>query len=581
LGTNAASQFGIPGINISPNTSGLSPLSFSNGLASLGDSQFIPINDIDNTFQYSGTVNYTRGNHSIKMGAALIRRQAVNAQDNQGEGAFAVANLQGLLAGQLITAQRSNQIATPSWRFWEPSVFVQDDWHVTRWLTLNLGVRYDVFTPKTEVQNNMANFDPFTGALVVAGSSNPTAGVKTYYNSVAPRFGFAATLGQGFVLRGGFGMSYFPSDYTSNASLKNPPFVYTFGPCGLTTPCPAGFGTLSAGLPIPTAQPVNPATFTGSLADNAFPNFTPSYIEQTNLTLQKQFGANVFTISYVGMFGRHLAQIYNDLNAPAPFTQARPYSAQWPLIGQIGETQTEGSSSYNAMQVSFQRRLTKGLSIDANYTWAHEIDDVVGFSTEGTGGYGLVPSQIAVLDRGNSDLDIRHRFAITADYQLPFGSSLHGFAAGAAKGWEMNILASWETGLPFTVLNANNISGTSISNQGDRTNVIGSPSLSNPGLAELFNTAAFQQQATGTLGNEARNALYGPHFRHVDLSLFKNFPIGESKKVQFRAECFNISNTPNFAAPNATLGGTQFGQITGLNVNYSPREFQLVLKFLF
>ena len=583
-GTNASTAFGIPGINIDALDSGLSPLSFQNGLASLGDTSYVPIHDVDNTFEYSGVVSYTRGNHNLRFGASLIRRQAENAQNNQGEGAFNVSSLAGLLSGTVLYEQRTNELYNPYWRYWEPSAFAQDDWHVNRWLTLNLGVRYEVFFPKTEVQNHLSNFDPFTAQLILASNSDPTAGVKTYYGTVAPRFGFAATLGKGFILRGGFGLSYFPADYTSDASLKNSPFVYSYGPCGTLlgdTPCTGGYGTLRAGLPIPVAQSVNPLTFAGSLPDNAFTNFHISYIEQTNLTLQKQIGANVFTASYVGEFGRHLAEIYNDLDAPAPVTGIRPYAATWPLIGQIGETETDGTSSYNALQVAFQRRLTKGLSIDANYTWAHNIDDVVGFSTEGTGGYGLVPSEISTLDRANSDLDIRNRLAVTANYQLPFGSSLHGFAAQAAKGWELNVLGAWETGLPFTVLNSSNISGTSLSNQGDRTNVSGNPTLANPSLSEFFNTAAFTQQGAGTLGDESRNALYGPHYRHVDLSLFKDFAITESKRIQFRAECFNIANTPNFAGPNATLGNTQFGQITALNVNYTPREFQLVLKFLF
>ena len=105
--------------------------------------------------------------------------------------------------------------------------------------------------------------------------------------------------------------------------------------------------------------------------------------------------------------------------------------------------------------------------------------------------------------------------------------------------------------------------------------------MPNSGLAEFFNTAAFATQPAGTLGNEARNALYGPHFRHVDLSAFKDFNVTESKLIQFRAEAFNISNTPSFANPNATIGNGQYGQITGLNVNYTPREFQFVLKLLF
>lgn len=587
LGTNAATRFGIPNIAIDSSTSGLPQAEFENGLGGLGDSPFVPIHDVDNTFEYNGTVSYTRGAHNFKFGAALIRRQAENAQNNYGQGLFQFADLAGLLTGSVVFEQRVNELYPPYWRFWEPSVFAQDDWHVTRWLTVNLGVRYEVYTPQVERYNHQSNFDPATATLIIASPNDRTAGVKTYYADIAPRVGFAATLGKGFVLRGGYGESFFPENYTSNASLKNPPFVFNYGPCGTSgnNPlCPAPFGTLRAGLPLPVAQPLNPlnlSTFTGSLSDNVDPNFRPSYVEQFNFTLQKAFQANVISLSWVGEYGRRLAEIFNDLDAPAPGTGVRPYAARLPVIGQIGELVTEGSSSYNAFQASYQRRLTKGFSIDANYTWAHGIDDVTGLSNEGQNGYGLVPGQIAQLDKGNSDLDIRHRVSVTATYALPVGQKLKGWEGTLAKGWSINALASWETGLPFTVLNSSNVAGDSLSNQSDRPSVVGNPSLANSGLGEFFNTAAFARQPAGTLGNEARNALYGPHFRHVDLSAFKDFNITESKLIQFRAETFNISNTPSFANPNATLGNGQYGQITGLNVNYTPREFQFVLKLLF
>ena len=127
-------------------------------------------------------------------------------------------------------------------------------------------------------------------------------------------------------------------------------------------------------------------------------------------------------------------------------------------------------------------------------------------------------------------------------------------------------------------MNSSNIAGNSLSNQTDRPDAIGSPNLGSPTLGEFFNTAAFVQQLAGTVGTEGRNALHGPHFRHVDMSLFKDFPIHEAMKVQFRAECFNISNTPSFANPGATLGNGNFGHITNLNINYTPREFQFVMK---
>jgi hypothetical protein len=131
------------------------------------------------------------------------------------------------------------------------------------------------------------------------------------------------------------------------------------------------------------------------------------------------------------------------------------------------------------------------------------------------------------------------------------------------------------------VVNNTNVAGDTISSStADRPDVIGNPSGPQT-LTEWFNTAAFAVQPKGTVGDEERNMLYGPHFKHVDLSLFKDFSLGESRRIQFRAECFNISNTPSFASPADTLGNPGFGQITGLNVNYAPREFQFVLKYLF
>jgi hypothetical protein len=529
-GTNAAEKLGIPGINIDQANSGLPQILPVFGLAGLGDSPFIPINDIDNTFQYAGTLTYTHGKHSVKFGASLIRRQAINEQNNFGEGFYVIGGLSNLLAGgQSFSVTRSNELSLPSWRFWEPSTFIQDDWHVRPWLTLNLGVRYEVFTPQVEQFNQESNFNMLTGQLDIASPSNRTAGVKTYYDNIMPRIGFAASVGHGFVIRGGFGTSYFPMSYTSNASLKNPPFVFNYACSPPTcTPLP-----LSEGLPAPVVQPFDPLTFNGSINENVSPDFHPSYLEQTNLTMQKSFGTNVLSVSYVGMFGRHIAEYLPDIDAPPPGTGPggpRPYAAFLPDLGSgtLADAVTEGSSRYNALQIAFQRRLAKGLSFNANYTWAHNIDDVNGISNEGEAGYGLVPGQVAKLDTGNSDLDIRQRFAMTADYRLPFGSSMTGIGGWLLKGWQINGLASWETGLPYAVVNNTNVAGDTISSStADRPDVIGNPSGPQT-LTEWFNTAAFAVQPKGTVGDEERNMLYGPHFKHVDLSLFKESSSGRS-----------------------------------------------------
>ncbi len=637
-GTNVNATFGQPNVNLNTLTSGLSPAQ-PQGLADLGDGSYIPILDIDNTFQESGVLNINKGAHNIKVGAALIRRQALNFQNNQGIGIWTFNQpsaggtydgtaLPSLLQGNYNVVQRSNSLAPPHYRTWEPSVFVQDDWHASSILTLNLGVRYDIFTPFTEAHNAISNFNPATAKIDVAGVDgvNDHADLQTTYTNVAPRIGFALTPKPGLVLRGGFGISYVPENYTSNASLKNQPFVSSYYEQNGSAPANPGAGNgvgngagqfqLGLPLPVPTSA-TNPS---GSISDVLDPHFRTSYLEQFNLTVEKEFGGNVFQVSYVGMLGRHLAEIYNDQNTPAPvsntaleaiaarngtstataFNTLRPFYAQLPNVDSIGGYNSEGSSSYHALQLVFTRRTRAGLTVGANYTLAHGLDDILGLSNEVNDGYGAIPSQISTLEYGNSDVDIRNRGVVSANYELPFGKNLNGIEAALAKGWQANTILQWESGEPFTVSNSNSIVNTNSGATAGRPNVVGNPNVGNKTIAEFINPAAFAPEASGTVGNEERNAFYGPHFRDVDFSVFKQFPVYRESTVEFRAECFNIVNTTNFSNPNATLqvaavnfAGTTtpsntyvstantLGSITSVSPNYSPRGFQFALKYQF
>jgi hypothetical protein len=621
--------FGQPNVNMDVNTSGLSPATVQN-LADLGDGAFIPIKDVDNTFQYQGSVTINRGAHNIKIGAALIRRQSLNFQNNYGIGSWAFNPINGdatglaaLLQGNYFSVQRSNSLVPPHWRSWEPSAYLQDDWHATPTLTLNLGVRYDVFTPFTEVKNALSNFDPATASIIVANQNgvNQYAGLNPTWTNVAPRIGFAYTVAPSTVLRGGFGISYFPMNYTSNSSLKNQPFVSAFncnnGNC--PTPIPGiggpgnGAGTFQLGLPLPTAaSATNP---TGNIADPVDPAFRSSYLEQFNLTLEKAFGPNVVQATYVGMLGRHIAQIYNDQNLPPlisnsalhtlalnqgltdgnAYNTLRPFYKQLPNITQIGGYNSRGSSNYNAFQLSLSHRTAAGLTLNANYTLAHGLDNVLNLSNEINDGYGTIPSQISSVDYGNSDVDVRNRFAFSANYELPFGKSLTGIAGALGRGWQANAILQWQSGEPFTVINNAGIATTSFGNHNDRPNQVRKGNLSGSSIAKFFDPTAFAPQTSGVLGTERKNPLYGPHFRDVDFSLFKSFPIYKETNLQFRAECFNIANMTNFANPNNTLqssAGTtdpdvytvtsnNIGQISNASANYDPRLFQFALKYQF
>ncbi len=559
--------------------------------------------------------------------------------------------------------QQSIDLVSPHWRTWEPGGFIQDDWHATQNLTLNIGVRYDVFTPFTEVKNALSNFDLATGQIVTANQKasaavpavpamgvnpaipgsparpavNQYAGLNPTWTNVAPRLGFAFSPGTGFVIRGGYGMSYFPENYTSNSSLKAQPFVADYN-CnnGACATAAGADGVLfsptrfSQGLPLPTpSSATNP---TGSISDVVDPKFRTSYAEQFNLNIEKTLGANVLQVGYVGVLGRHLAQISNDINAPAlvsnstlnnmalvnhettsqAYNSLRPYYSSPGLQGvtSIGQYTSEGSSSYHALQVQLTRRTTAGLTIGANYTYAHALDNVLGFSNEVNDGYGALPSQLTTVEYGNSDLDIRQRGVVTGDYLLPFGKNLTGIGAALGKGWQANTLLVWQTGQPFTVTESNGVSGTTNASTTGRPNQIARADVGTRTINQFFNPAAFAPQLSGTLGNEQRNPLHGPNYRRVDFSVFKSFPVYRESTLQFRAECFNVVNTTNFNNPNATIQTTptsssvaypvagtssqqtflsdtyavtpsNAGSITSTASGYIPREFQFALKYQF
>jgi hypothetical protein len=654
--------------SFSPYANSLTPVSIG-PFGDIGDGAYVPLQDIDNTFQYNGTVSWTKANHNFKFGASLIRRQARNVQSASAVGAYAFnlpndtnsdqltqqnQQLASALVGAFNSQTRNYNITPPDYRSWEPSWFAQDSWKVTSKLTLLLGVRYDVFTPFTEAHNHISNFDflqalgsnPSTinSALKIAGVNgvSSTVNIPTNYNNVAPRLGFAYSARPSTIIRGGYGLSYFPGNYTSNGDLKNAPFTSVYSPsCQSTiavqieeslnggvlpagqnpdcaTPSIGAPGVLSSTEAIPapptTPQPVpalNTITGLSFVADAT--NFKSALIQQFNLQVEQQVGANVFTIGYVGLIGQHLPESISDINQPPPFDPftnptGRPLSALLPNLSGVSYLATEGISNYSALQTSFQRRFTKGLALDANYTWGKALADTSSFSQQGDQGWSHAnPNEIRQIEYGKSEDDIQNRFALSVNYELQYGKEFTGIKKALISGWQTNMITVWQSGKPFSIISggsgADNPVGDNPAdptatygynnravpqNNGgqDRPNQIMDPRLSTKKLSEFFNTAAFAPQPLGTVGNTQRNSLFGPDFRHVDLSLFKTFPVTERVNVQFRTECFNISNTPNFFiannnSSNQAFGNAAFGTISAADPNYTPREYQFVLKVQF
>jgi len=664
-GLNADQTVGFPAsmTSFSPYANSLTPVSIG-PFGDIGDGAYVPLQDIDNTFLYSGVVSWNKGNHTIKAGLALIRRQARNVQSASAVGAYqfnlpsdsASTQLQtqsnqlaSALVGAYASETRNFNLFPPDYRSWEPSGFVQDSWKVSPKLTVLAGLRYDVFTPFTEAHNRISNFD-FPEAVTLSAANienalkianvngvNSQVNIPTNYSNVAPRIGFSAELTPGTVLRGGYGISYFPGNYTSNADLKNPPFTSIFSPncqstiavqietsqgalAGQNPDCATigAPGAINEGLPTPVPPNIaNLAGITGLAFVAEAPNFKSAMIQQFNLQIEQQFGANVFTIGYIGNVGQHLPESINNINQPSPFNPLAPLAsptnpvggvhqlnAQLPNLGTVSYIQSEGISNYNGLQTSFQRRFTKGLAFDANYTWAKALSDITGFSQQGSnqGWSDADPTRIRQIEYGNSENDIQNRFALGLNYELQFGKDFTGVKKALLSGWQANTIVVWQSGKPFTIIETGSGADNPIESDGiahgfnnratpqnsggqDRPNQIMDARLGHKTLTHFFNTAAFAPQPLGTIGTTQRNSLFGPNFRHVDLSIFKTFPVTERVGVQFRAESYNISNTPNFYMPNGNsgdaFGNSAFGQISATDPNYTPRQYQFALKVLF
>jgi hypothetical protein len=588
-GLNPNTALGQPNIDTPlDNGTGLQGILIAdlNGLG-MGDMVFEPLVDHDNTFQYLGSLTYTHGAHTFKFGGSLIRRQLTSVQSAVAGGFPLFLSLPDLLSGAYVSMiiPRAQELDAPHLRVWEIGGYGEDDWHVNKRLTLNLGLRYDVYTPFTEIANRIATWDPATESLLVAGQNgvSDTAGIVTDYRGVEPRIGFDAQIMNGLVVRGGFGISFVPSNNTSSANLKNTPFVSSVN-CSFFTCGPYG-----AGLPpiLSTAQieAQGPLNFPGTTLDAVDPHFRTTYFEQYNLTVQKEIKANVATLSYVGIVSRHGPEDIPDINESGANTSAnpnslRPYYGKYPDLANVTEFESEGVDSYNSLQASYERRFSHGLAANANYTFAHNLGDIGGLTSTGGGGWGQQPARIREVDYGPNALDVRHRIAVTGIYALPFGRNANGWEGAAIKGWQYNVIVAWSTGLPYDILNASTVSNA-IPGSADRPDMTGNPVASHPTLQQYFNTSAFAAQTAGTYGDEPVNPLHGPSFRHADMSLSKTFDLREPWKLQFRAEAFNISNTANFAGPNASLGGTNFGAITAMNAGYQPRVFQFALKLTF
>jgi hypothetical protein len=252
---------------------------------------------------------------------------------------------------------------------------------------------------------------------------------------------------------------------------------------------------------------------------------------------------------------------------------------------------TGGASEYNAAQFIFERRYSHGVTVNANYVFNRNLTSLTDIAET----IGQVINNRG-YDWGNSSIGFKNKFTMRINYELPFGKAAKGLTRAAIGGWQVNAIAFWQSGEPFTVTDGQNLINLP-NTTSDRPNMVAGQSCqaANPTIFDWLNYNAFQQQAIGNPGNEGRAQCYGPDWRGLDFSVFKDFLFAEKYRVSFRAEAYNITNTPQFALPGAAISswtvkdnpagiptnaGT-FGQITASNVGFTPRVMQLALKFTF
>jgi hypothetical protein len=613
-GQNLAQQVGIPGINLNEVTSAMSQITFQN-IRNLGANGNQPLITNQNDFQIFDNVTWVKGSHTFKMGGSITLRSREILNADQIVGGFVFNNNQtsncaGVLTACTLNASTGFDVAsfllgyanqknrrlfdaeTYTEQRPEYAIYIQDDFRATQKLTLNMGLRWDVFPPWIEIDDRQSNFDVSTGKFVVASPNAVINGVEvgrylqTYSKrDIGPRFGFAYDVsGDGrTVVRGGWGMFWnFTPGGTSSSKAQNPPFLKAQA----LTPTPTTAGTnlqLSDGLPPPTADDPNlPGRgATRSIFDI---NFRDGYAHNFNLNLQKQLGTNYLVeVAYAGSRGRDLMAKVNPNQAPpvVGVTNSninRPFFAVAPDLRNVGQASSIGWVDYNGLLFKFQRRFANNFSFLNSYTWGKAMD--INSDNDGDVSFTNV-YDIENYHRGPADYDVTHTFSSSWIYELPWARDR------AWGGWQVNGILYLRSGLPFTVTQTQGVQSTAT---GNRPNRICDGKLDNPTIDMWFDLSCFvpPTDTTGTYGNSGRNILRGPGQFNIDFSVLKRTRIG-GLATEFRVEAFNVLNHPQFnVRPNSNIGSGGVGSITSMLPNPScalcgttERHIQLAVKVTF
>jgi hypothetical protein len=621
------------------------------GIASFTDANQKSVgSQVNNVWQAADTVSWIRGNHSFKFGMDARWNQTNGADFFLSQGRFQFNSLETALPGRAGTGDafssfllgavdigRLNILAVvPGNRYRYLAGFVQDDWRVTRDLTLNLGLRYDIFFPRSERFDNMSGFDPSLanpgasgrlGAIAFLGDGPGRTGrgsfADTEYKNFGPRFGFAYNLMDQTVLRGGYGIFYAPGNATAGLRSSQT-FGYGFNVAhvvqtpntGVTPAFNWDQGVPQTFVPPPSIRP--------DVANGSEVHYIgagdgrPPYFQDWSFGIQREFPASMLVeVAYVGNKGTRLGNGLVNLNevdpqylrlgslltqaADSPAAQAAGIALPYPgfrgtvqqalrpypqFLGIINRSNPNGNSTYHSLQTKLEKRLSSGLSFLAAYTWSKSLSDS---DIQAGGGPGGQTTYNRALEKAISTNDVPHSLAISYLYELPFGPgrrflNQRGAIGKIAGGWTFTGIHRYQTGKPI-VLTANNT--LPLFNAALRPNVVAgverqlSTGGFDPAIDRRINPAAFTVPQPFTFGTAARSYTDLRAFPFYDESwgLIKRTPITERVQLTFRAEFFNIFNRTVFGAPAGNISAANFGRVSS-QFN-TPRQGQLALRLEF
>ncbi len=642
LGTTVSTALGIPGIPTNAAFNNALPLFTFTGFQQLGPTASTFSQYQTAVWQLEDSVSYNVGRHQFKFGGDVrwYQLNAISPPDPTGSFAFTTTgtntqsaasatatggnSIASFLLGQVDTFNIDLQETKLRPRDHIQEYYAQDDWRATDRLTANIGVRYSLHSPSTEKNNQGAVFNTTTQLLDYAGQTLGSKSARMLHeDNFAPRVGLTYLITPKTVVRAGFGIVFIDqSGITTPFTLPQFPFIQNVRQAtqdSLTAPFQLAAGPTVAPIAITQNAGLGQSVYTSNRTAGS------GYSQQWNLGFQRALTNNLSVdVAYVGSHIVHVGvpdSNLNQLTAAQLATQTangvglatkvtNPYYGQLPAgstlnTPTIAEAQlvkpfprfqnvatyrnNSGQSNYNAIEAKVEQRVSHGAYLLFAYTHSKLIDDASSVFSSTVLSSPNSSSLIAAdafrpyLERDSSNGDIPNLITVAGTYELPAGKG-HRLAAGGIGnvligGWALNAITTLQSGMPVTVTQATNnnaFAGFSL----QRPNIVGNPKLpANQRIPSLFfNTAAFQAAGTFVIGTASRNPVRGPAYRDLDVALVKHSRFFESTDVEFRAELFDITNTPAFAQPNGSFGSAAFGSITATTTDPRVIEFALRLS---